>query len=138
MRVQAYLNFDGRCEEAVEFYKKAVGAQVTMMMRNKECPAPPSPGTVAPGSENKVLHVSLRIGQTEVMASDCYSKGKPKFEGISLSLSVPTEDEAERYFMALAEGGKVNMPLEKTFFSPRFGVLTDRFGVTWMIAVMQG
>ena len=133
MQVQPYLFFDGRTEEAIDFYKKALGAEVTMLMRFKESPEPPPPGMVPPGSENKVMHSSLRIGDTVVMASDGDCKGKPNFKGFSLSLSAKSEAEAERYFKALSEGGKVGMPLTKTFFSPKFGMVTDRLGVSWMV-----
>jgi PhnB protein len=135
MIVQPYLFFDGRCEEAVEFYKKALGAEVTMLMRYKDSPDPPPPGMVAPGSENKVMHTSFRIGETTVMASDGQCQGRPNFQGFSLSLTVPNEAEAERLFAALADGGQVQMPLTKTFFSSRFGMVADRFGVPWMIVV---
>ena len=135
MQVQPYLFFDGRCEEAVEFYKSALGAEVTMLMRFKDSPEPPSPGCVPPGAENKVMHASFRIGQTTVMASDGRCLGNPSFQGFSLSLAVPNEAEAERLFATLAEGGQVQMPLTKTFFSPRFGMVADRFGVSWMVIV---
>jgi len=137
MQVQAYLFFDGRCEEAVEFYRRALGAEVEMLMRYKDSPEPPPPGMVAPGSENKVMHASFRIGETTVMASDgdC-SGGQLSFKGFSLSLAVPNEAEADRLFAALADGGQVQMPLGKTFWSPRFGMLADRFGVGWMINVV--
>ncbi len=133
MKVQPYLFFDGRCEEALEFYKKAIGAEVLMMMRFNQAPDPPPPGMVAPGSENKIMHASMRIGETEVMASDGRSMGQPTFQGVSLSLSVSSEVEADRIFNALGEGGQVQMPIGKTFFSPRFGMVADRFGVSWMI-----
>ena len=136
MRVEAYLNFDGRCEEAIEFYKKALGAEVTMLMRFKDCPEPAGPGC-APASLDKVMHASLRIGDSTVMASDCHGLGKPEFKGVSLSLSTANDAQAERAFAAVSEGGTVSMPLAKTFFSSRFGVVTDRFGVTWMIVVAQ-
>ncbi len=135
MKVQPYLFFDGRCEEALDFYKQALGAEVTAMMRFNESPDPPPPGMVPPGSENKIMHARLRIGETEVMASDGRSMGKPVFQGVSLSLSVPNEAEADRLFNTLAEGGQVQMPIGKTFFSPRFGMVADRFGVSWMIYV---
>jgi PhnB protein len=135
MQVQPYLFFDGRCEEALEFYKKALGAEVTMLMRFKESPEPPSPGCVPPGAENKVMHASFRIGETTVMASDGQCLGKPSFQGFSLSVAAPNEAEAERLFAALAEGGQVQMPLAKTFFASRFGMVADRFGVSWMIIV---
>lgn len=135
MQVHSYLNFNGRCEEAVEFYKRAVGAKVEMMMRYKESPDPPPPGMVAPGSENKVMHVAFTIGDTTVMASDGGCKGQPDFRGISLSLAVPDAAAADKTFTALADGGKIEMPLGKTFWSPRFGMLTDRFGLMWMVNV---
>ena len=134
--VQPYLFFNGSCEQAVEFYRKALGAEVEMMMRYKESPEPTQPGMVPPGFENKIMHTSFRIGQTTVMASDGCSAEKPNFEGFSLSVSVPNESEADRAFAALKEGGQVRMPLTKTFWSPRFGMVTDRFGVGWMISVM--
>lgn len=135
MQIQPYLFFEGRCEEAIEFYKQAVGAEVLMLMRNKDAPEPPQPGMVPPGSENKVLHASFRVGNSTVLASDGSCQGKPSFQGFSLSLTVPSEAEADRLFHALSVGGQVQMPLTKTFFSPRFGMLTDRFGVGWMIYV---
>jgi PhnB protein len=137
MLVQPYLNFDGRCEEAIEFYRKTLGAEVTMLMRYKDSPEPCPPGMVPPGSDAKVMHASFRVGDTTLMASDCHCKGQPNFQGISLSLSLANDAEAEKRFAALADGGKVGMPLGKTFFSSRFGVVTDRFGVTWMVIVMQ-
>lgn len=135
MQVQPYLFFDGRCEEAIEFYKQALGAEQEMLMRFKGSPEPPPPGMVPPGSEDKVMHASFRIGATTVMASDGHCTGQPSFQGFSLSLSVPNEAEADRLFAALGDGGQVQMPLAKTFFSPRFGVVADRFGVSWMIIV---
>jgi PhnB protein len=137
MQVQAYLFFDGRCEEAVEFYKNALGAKVEMLMRFKEAPDPPPPGMVPPGFENKVMHTSLRIGETVVMASDGCTEGNPSFKGFSLSLAVEKAADADRLFAALADGGQVQMPLGKTFWSPRFGMVTDRFGMGWMINVVQ-
>ena len=133
--VQPYLFFNGSCEQAVEFYRKSIGAEVEMMMRYKESPEPPPPGMVPPGFESKIMHTSFRVGETTLMASDGCSTEKPNFEGFSLSLSVATEGEADRAFAALANGGKVTMPLSKTFWSPRFGMLEDRFGVGWMISV---
>jgi PhnB protein len=135
MQVQPYLFFDGRCEEAIEFYRKTLGAEVTMLMRFKDSPEPHEPGMVPSGSENKVMHASFRIGDTTVMASDGQCVGKPSFQGFSLSLTVLNDAEAERLFAALADGGKVQMPLTKTFFSSRFGMVADRFGVAWMIIV---
>ena len=130
--VQPYLFFDGRCEEAIEFYRTALSAEVMMLMRFKDSP---EPNSCAPGSENKVMHASLRIGDTTLMASDGRCQGKPTFEGFSLSLTAPDETEAERLFATLVDGGQVQMPLTKTFFSPRFGMVADRFGVSWMILV---
>jgi PhnB protein len=138
MKVQPYLFFDGRCEEAIEFYRKALGAEVVMLMRFRDSPDPPPPGMIPPGSEDKVMHASLRIGETEVMASDGRCMGKPAFQGVSLSLSVSSEAEADRLFNLLAEGGQVQMPIGKTFFSPRFGMVADRFGVSWMVVTTSG
>ncbi len=135
MLVQPYLFFNGRCEEAVEFYKKALGAEVAMPMRFKDSPEPHAPGMVPSGAEDKAMHTSFRIGDTTVMASDGRCLGRPSFEGFSLSLTVPNEAEADRTFAALADGGQVQMPLAKTFFSSRFGMVADRFGVSWMIIV---
>ncbi|HXG50026.1 MAG TPA: VOC family protein [candidate division Zixibacteria bacterium] len=134
MEVQPYLFFDGCCEEAIEFYQRAVGAETLMLMRFKDSPEPP-PGILPAGSENKIMHAALRIGDTIVMASDGHCSGKPSFRGFSLSLSVPDVGAAERVFVALSEGGQVQMPLGKTFWSPRFGMLTDRFGIGWMVNV---
>ncbi|HXT67474.1 MAG TPA: VOC family protein [Nitrospiraceae bacterium] len=136
MRVEPYLFFNGRCEEAVEFYKKALGAKVAVLMRFKDSPEPHAPGMLPPGSENKVMHVSFRVGDTTVMASDGFCKGQTEFQGLSLSLTVSNEAEADRVFAALADGGQVQMPLNKTFWSPRFGMVTDRFGLGWMVTVM--
>jgi PhnB protein len=131
MQVQPYLFFDGRCEEALQYYSKHLGAKVEMLMRNKESPEPPPPGMNAPGE--KVMHAAFRIGDTQLLASDGYSAGKPRFEGISLSISARDDAEAKRIFNALADGGKVNMPLTKTFFASSFGMVDDRFGVHWMV-----
>lgn len=136
MQVQPYLFFDGRCEEAIEFYKSALGAEVAVLMRFKESPEPPQPGVCPPGSEDKVMHASFRIGETTLMASDGRCQGKPSFQGISLSLTAKDDADAERLFAALGEGGQVQMPLTRTFFSSRFGMVADRFGVSWMIIVM--
>jgi PhnB protein len=131
MQVQPYLFFDGRCEEALQFYSKHLGAKVEMLMRNKESPEPPPPGMNAPGE--KVMHAAFRIGDTQLMASDGYCTGKPRFEGFSLSLTARDDAEAKRLFNALADGGKVNMPLTATFFASSFGMVADRFGVGWMV-----
>lgn len=136
MQVQAYLNFDGRCEEALLFYGKALGAEVTALMRYKDSPEPCPSGMLPPGAESKVMHASFRVGTTTILASDCHCTGKASFQGISLALSLPNEAAAEHAFAALGDGGRVCAPLTKTFFSPRFGVVTDRFGVTWMVIVM--
>jgi PhnB protein len=133
--IEPYLFFNGNCEEALEFYKKALDAKVDFMIRFNESPEPPPPGSVPPGFEKKIMHVSFRVGETTVMASDGCAADKPKFEGFSLALSVPNEADADRAFNALADGGQVKMPLTKTFWSPRFGMLTDRFGMGWMISV---
>lgn len=132
MKVQPYLSFEGRCDEAIEFYKKAVGAKVEMLMRFKEAP---DQSMMSPGSADKVMHAALRAGDATLLMSDGRCTGSANFHGIALALSVPTEADAERVFGALSEGGKVNMPLQKTFFSPRFGMLADKFGVGWMVLV---
>src|SRR5882724_895037 len=132
MQVQPYLFFDGRCEEAIEFYRRAIGAEVTMLMRFKDAP---EPGMSPPDAGDKVMHSSLRIGDTMVLASDGRCGGKPSFQGFSLSLTAADDAEADRLFGALADGGQVQMPLGKTFFSSRFGMVADRFGVGWMVYV---
>jgi PhnB protein len=132
--VQPYLDFGGRCEEALAFYGAALGAKVEFLMLFKDSPEAPPPGVLQPGFENKVMHTSFRIGSTVLMASDgCNDKAK--FGGFSLSYAAATEAGAQRAFAALAEGGKIGMPLGKTFWSPCFGMVTDRFGLTWMVTV---
>ena len=135
MQAQPYLFFEGRCEEAVEFYRRALGAEVTTLMRIKDSPEPHPPGMIPPGSDNKVMHMVFRIGDTTLMASDGRCSGKPNFQGFSLSLDAADDAQAERLFTALADGGQVQMPLGKTFFSSRFGMVADRFGVSWMVIV---
>jgi PhnB protein len=132
--VEPYLFFEGRCEEAVEFYRKALGAEVLMVMRYKDAP---DKSMIPPGSENKVMHASFRIGESTIMASDSCGEESAKFQGFSLSIAPTTEADADKYFNALTDGGKIVMPLAKTFWSPRFGMLTDRFGISWMINVTQ-
>lgn len=130
-----YLTFGGRCEEAIAFYTAALGAQTDMILRFKDSPQPMPPGVLAPGFENKVMHASFRIGGGTIMASDgCHPASE--FDGFSISLSLPTEADAGRAFAALSEGGKVTMPLGKTFWSPCFGMVSDKFGVSWMISVL--
>lgn len=132
--VQPYLFFGGRCEEALEFYRTALGAQIIMTMRFSESPQPLPPGVLQPGFENKVMHCSFRIGETTVMASDgCDDKSR--FGGFSLALSVQEEADADRVFTSLSEGGQITMPLGKTFWSSRYGMLIDRFGIGWMVMV---
>ena len=135
MKIEPYLFFEGRCEEALAFYGRALGAQTTMVMRYKDSPEPPPPGMVPPGSENKVMHASFKVGDNNLMASDGNCSGKPHFGGFSLSIAVKTEAEADRIFAALAEGGQVQMPLGKTFFAPKFGMVADKFGLGWMVIV---
>jgi PhnB protein len=130
--VEPYLIFNGRCEEAIEFYRKALGAEIAMLMRFKESP---DPSMCAPGSENKVMHARLQIGNSAVLMSDGQCLDTLEFAGFSLSLTTPTVAEAGRFFAALLDGGTVKMPLAKTFFSPSFGMLADRFGVGWMVYV---
>jgi PhnB protein len=132
--VKPYLFFSGRCEEAIAFYTKVVGAQTDMLMRFSDSPEPMPPGILQPGFENKVMHAAFRVGGSTIMASDgCDDKAT--FSGFSLSLAVTTEAEADRAFAALSDGGTITMPIGKTFWSPRYGMLTDRFGVSWMVGV---
>jgi PhnB protein len=133
--IQPYIFFNGSCEQAIEFYRKALGAEIEMMIRFKENPEPSSAGAIPPGFENKIMHACFRIGQTAIMASDGDSADKARFQGFSLSLSVSNEAEANRAFNALADEGQVKMPLTKTFFSPCFGMVQDRFGIGWMISI---
>jgi PhnB protein len=134
MKVQPYLMFNGRCEEAINFYKAELGAEVLALMRFEENPPPPD--RVPPNWDNKVMHSCFKIGETEIMASDGDCADKTPFGGVTLSIQVKNEAEADRAFNGLSKGGKVKMPLGKTFFSPRFGMLDDRFGVSWMVVVM--
>jgi len=135
MHIEPYLFFNGRCEEAIAFYQRALGAEVLMLMRNNEAPEPAPPGMLPPGSEDKVMHATLRIGTSNLMLSDGRCDGKTEFRGFSLSIDAANEAEADRLFAALAEGGTVQMPLAKTFWSPKFGMVADRFGVGWMVSV---
>ena len=134
MKLQPYLFFDGRTEEALDFYKRVLGAEVKMLLRWKDCPAPGMPQQ-QPGRENKIMHAQMQIGDTEVLMSDGDCGGEAKFQGFSLTLNAANEAEANRLFNALSEGGQVRMPLAKTFFAPHFGMLADRFGLGWMIIV---
>ena len=134
MQVQPYLFFDGRCEAAIDFYKHAVGAEVEMLMHYKDAP---DPSMCTDATRDKVMHSALKIGDTTILASDGRCEQKPKFEGFSLTISAADEADADRLFAALGEGGTVTMPLAKTFFSSSFGMLTDKFGVGWMVLVMQ-
>ena len=129
--IQPYLDFDGRCEEAIKFYQDALGAEVLMKMHFKDSP---DQSHISPGSKDKVMHSTLRVGESIFMASDGHCTGKPNFQGVSMSLTLP-EADAAKCFNALAAGGKVAMPLEKTFFSPAFGMVADKFGLTWMVMV---
>jgi PhnB protein len=132
--IQPYLFFGGRCEEALDFYKAALGAKVEFMMRNKEMPEPPPPGRIPPGWENKICHCTVRIGNSTFMGSDgC--EANAKFEGFSLALNAANDAEAEKLFNALSPGAKITMPLTKTFWTSKFGMLTDKFGVRWMVSV---
>jgi PhnB protein len=132
-----YLMFNGRCEEALNFYKKALGAEIGMMMRFKENPEADKAEAAGcmPGDMNKIMHSAFQVKGSTVMASDGMSQGAPKFEGFSLSVEAKDEPEAERFFNALADGGKVEVPLTKTFFAKSFGVVADKFGVSWMVIV---
>jgi PhnB protein len=137
MHVQPYLHFDGHCEEAIAFYRHALGAELEMLMRYQDSPEPPPPGTIPPGMERAVMHASFRIGDSVIMASDDCTRTHTGFQGFQLSLAVADAAEAERRFTALAAGGEVRVPLTATFFSPRFGMVTDRFGVAWIVLVRE-
>lgn len=134
MIVQPYLFFDGHCDEALTFYKKAIGADVKMLMRFKDAP---DKSMITPGVEDKVMHAQFQVGETTIMASDGRCTGNMKFQGFALTVAAKDEAEADKVFGALGEGGQVTMPLAKTFFSPRFGMLADKFGVNWMVLVMR-
>jgi PhnB protein len=130
-----YLVYDGRCEEAIKFYENAIDAKVLMLVRFKECP---DKNMVTPATEEKVMHARLAVGKGIMMLSDGHCTGESKFSGFSMSLTVLNEAEADRVFNALAAGGRIDMPLSKTFFSPRFGMVADKFGLSWMVIVGQG
>jgi PhnB protein len=136
MTLEPYLFFNGRCEEAMDFYQQAIGAEVSFKMRMHEAPEPPAPGSVPEGFDGqKIMHASLRIGAMNLLVTDGNSDMQPSFKGFSLTLGVDDTDEAHRKFDALAQGGKVVMPLSPTFWSPCFGMLEDKFGVGWMVIV---
>jgi PhnB protein len=135
MQVQPYLNFNGRCEEALQFYSKHLGAKIEMMMRFKDMPGPQQPGMTAP--PEKILHAAFRVGDAQLLASDSHCTGKPAFEGIALALTARDDAEAKRLFGALSDGGKVQQPLIPTFFSSSFGMVDDRFGVSWMVMAQK-
>ena len=135
MQLQPYLFFDGRCDEAIEFYRKMLDAELTELMRYRDSPEPLPPGMVPPGCEDKVMHASLRIGDSTLMASDGQCTGNASFQGFSLSITAADDAKAEQLFARMADGGQVQMPMSKTFFASRFGMLADRFGVSWMIIV---
>jgi PhnB protein len=131
--VQPYLYFDGRSEEAIEFYRKAIDAEVTMLMRFKDSPEPPQPGMCPPNSGEKIMHASLKVGEGVILLSDGRCGGKANFSGFALALLLKDQTKVGRYFNALAENGQIIMPLAKTFFSPQFGMVADRFGVCWSL-----
>jgi PhnB protein len=134
MKIEPYLSFEGRCEEAIEFYKQALGAQVEMLMRFKDSPEPPPPDC-PPSPPEGIMHASLMVGESRLMLSDGMNEGTAQFKGIALSITANSVDEANRIFNALSDGGQVQMPMAKTFWSPAFGMLADRFGVAWMVMV---
>jgi PhnB protein len=133
MQIQPYLFFDGRCQEALDFYVTALGAKVEALIRFKDSPEPPDPAKVPPGAANNIMHSSLRIGETVVLASDGFGNGNPVFQGFSLALWVANDAEADHLYSALAKEGKITQPLVKTFFASSFGMVTDKFGVPWMV-----
>ncbi len=133
MKVEPYLSFEGRCQEAIDFYKKVLGAKVEMVMHFKDAPEGQPSGTCPPEMANKVMHASMKIGDSVVMATDGHCTGKSNFTGTSLTITASSDAEAEKVFAALGDGGKVSMPMAKTFFASRFGMVSDRFGVPWMV-----
>lgn len=135
--IQPYLFFNGRCEEALEFYRSTLGAEIIMLLRFNEAPDAPPEGMTPPDWEEKIMHSSFRIGESILMASDGCSETSG-FQGFSLSLTLPDPEEARRVFIALSEGGSVEMPLGETFWSPCYGMLTDRFGLGWMVSIPDG
>jgi PhnB protein len=135
IQIEPYLFFNGRCEEAIQFYQQTLGAELQMLMRYREGPEAP-PGMLPPGSEDKVMHASLRVGDCNLLLSDGLCSGAPRFEGFRLSFAVADAAAADRLFNALGAGGSVQMPLARSFWSPCFGMLTDRFGVGWMISAV--
>lgn len=137
MAITPYLFFEGRAEEAIAFYQAAIGAELLRSMRFRDAPDPPPPGTLPPGSEERVMHAEIRIGDALLMLSDGHCAGATRFAGFGLSLPARDPAHAATLFAALAEGGEIRMPLGATFFSPAFGMVQDRFGVLWMVGVMQ-
>jgi PhnB protein len=137
MLVQPYLFFEGCGDEALDYYRKALGAEVTTLLRYAESPQPPPPGMLPPGSEKKIMHAEFRIGDTTLMGSDGMCSGKTRFEGFSVSLTLQDDAAAKRLFEALADGGEVRMPLGPAFFATSFGMVADRFGVGWMVVVRR-
>jgi PhnB protein len=133
MNIEPYLFFEGHCEEAIEFYKKAAGATVEMLMRFKDSPEPAQPGMVPPGAENKVMHACIKIGDSDVFLSDGQCSGKASFSGVTLTINASSDGEADKLFAALGKGGQVTMPMAETFFATRFGMVDDKFGVHWMV-----
>lgn len=139
MQVQTYLFFNGRCEEALGFYREKLGAEMISMTRFKDMPqdesAPPSENCPGPTSElaEKIMHAEFRLGDVTLFASDGMEQSDPKFEGFSITMSVAKDDEAKRFFDLLAEEGAIIMPLTPMFFASLFGIVTDKFGVSWMI-----
>ena len=135
MQLTPYLFFDGKCAEAIDFYKSAIGADIVFMMQYKDAPEPLPEGMNSPELQDCVMHASFKIGDSEVMASDAPPGNHKGHNGFSLSITVADENEAKKTFAAMSDGGKVQMPLGPTFFSPCFGTLVDKFGVEWMVYV---
>ena len=132
MDVQPYLSFEGRAQEALDFYKSAVGATVDVIMHFKDAP-PEVQAQMSPDSREKIMHAAFRLGDTQLFASDGRCTGKASFSGVSLTINAASNEEAEKLFGALGKGGQVTMPMSETFFAYRFGILADKFGVNWMI-----
>jgi len=133
MNVQTYLFFDGRCEEAIEFYKAVFGADLLYSMRFREGP----PNLVTAENEEKIFHATMRFGETVINLSDDLKQERGSFGGFAILAHLDNDASAEEAFESLQEGGRVGMPIQEVFWASRYGIVTDRFGVTWKIQAGQ-
>ncbi|WP_250124683.1 VOC family protein [Chroococcidiopsis sp. CCMEE 29] len=133
MKLNPYLMFNGQCEAAFKFYEQCLGGKITTMMPYGESPEPLMTDQLTPEWRNKIMHVSLTIGDQELMGSDSPPEYDEEAKGFSVSISLNDPIEGERIFNTLAENGTVRMPFQQTFWAYRFGMLVDRFGIPWMI-----